>query len=189
VSAARLPGWLTFALYSFPHPTFATASSLLLRTFISILSLYRAIVPVQHAKILSTAPSIGVQFANDTDWIGAAVEALWRKSKNGQSSELDSDVERALKMTKKLGKDWREKQIVRYAPSSVEPELTLLLAQSTQRESLMESLDVAKRFLYTGDDARFAACERALAQVIMTLQRLVKVWKVSEHAPRRVALR
>lgn len=46
----------------------------------------------------------------------------------------------------------------------------------------MESLDVANRFLYTGDDARFAACERALAQVIMTLQRLVKVWKVRDSA-------
>lgn len=100
-------------LSSFPHPTFATASSLLLRTFISILSLYRAIVPIQHATALSTVPSIGVQFANDTDWIGEAVEAVWRKSKSGQSSELDLDVEQALKMTKKMGKDWRERQIVR----------------------------------------------------------------------------
>lgn len=68
--------------------------------------------------MLSTVPSIGVQFANDTDWIGEAVEAVWRKSKSGQSSELDADVEKALKMTKKMGRDWREKQIVRAGPTS-----------------------------------------------------------------------
>lgn len=42
----------------------------------------------------------------------------------------------------------------------------------------MDSLDQANRFLYTADEARFAACERALQQVSDSLERLVKDWKV-----------
>lgn len=43
----------------------------------------------------------------------------------------------------------------------------------------MDQLDQANRFLYTADDARFSACERALQQITENLERLVKDWKVS----------
>lgn len=42
----------------------------------------------------------------------------------------------------------------------------------------MESLDDAERFLNTADDTRYAACDRAIAQVMHTLERLAIVWKV-----------
>lgn len=42
----------------------------------------------------------------------------------------------------------------------------------------MESLDEAGGFLGTSNENRYAACERALQQVIHTLQRLALVWKV-----------
>ena len=48
----------------------------------------------------------------------------------------------------------------------------------------MECLDEANRFLYTGEDHRFAACERALAQVTYSLERLSSVWKVRVYLAR-----
>lgn len=42
----------------------------------------------------------------------------------------------------------------------------------------MECLNEANRFLYTSQDVRFAACERALRQVTHMLERLAQVWKV-----------
>ena len=42
----------------------------------------------------------------------------------------------------------------------------------------MSCLDEASRFLYTADDSRYAACERAIGQVTDLLQRLSTVWKV-----------
>lgn len=42
----------------------------------------------------------------------------------------------------------------------------------------MESLDAANGFMYTSDDSRYVACERAVHQVTHTLERLVQVWKV-----------
>ena len=50
-------------------------------------------------------------------------------------------------------------------------------AQAIQRAALMECLDAANRFLHTSDDGRFAACERALAQVTHSLERLSQLWK------------
>ena len=46
----------------------------------------------------------------------------------------------------------------------------------------MDSLDQANRFLYTADDSRYAACERALQQVTESLERLVKGWMVSRRS-------
>lgn len=48
-----------------------------------------------------------------------------------------------------------------------------------QRKYLMDSLDEANRFLYTSEDARYASCERAIAKVASTLERLAEAWKVS----------
>jgi centromere/kinetochore protein ZW10 len=54
--------------------------------------------------------------------------------------------------------------------------------QSIQQAALMESLDEAGGFLGTSNENRYAACERALQQVIHTLQRLALVWKVRKSA-------
>lgn len=54
----------------------------------------------------------------------------------------------------------------------------------------MESLDEAGGFLRTADPTRYSACERALQQVMHTLQRLALVWKVRPfpvlHRPQRL---
>lgn len=46
-----------------------------------------------------------------------------------------------------------------------------------QRDDLWESLDEANHFLDVGDDARFAACERAIRQVVHALNQTQQAWR------------
>ncbi|GAA5883558.1 hypothetical protein JCM16303_005487 [Sporobolomyces ruberrimus] len=154
---------LTVASPSFEHPQFSAASAPLLSTFVSLLSLYRATAAVHNSTLLASVPAIGMQFANDADWIGREVERVWKSRTHGKdlavSSSQASEVETAIESTRQLGRDTRQKQI------------------AIQRAALMESLDEAGGFLRTSDDSRYATCERALQQVTHTLQRLALVWK------------
>ncbi|GAA5824155.1 hypothetical protein JCM11251_001543 [Rhodosporidiobolus azoricus] len=154
---------LKVASPTFEHPDFATATAPLLQTFVSLLSLYRATAAVHNSNLLASVPAIGMQFANDADWIGREVERIWREATEGKQLQVSehqaSEVELAIQSTRQLGKDTRSKQV------------------SIQRAALMESLDEAAGFLRTSDDSRYSACERALQQVAHTLQRLALVWK------------
>ncbi|GAA5969776.1 hypothetical protein JCM3765_003453 [Sporobolomyces pararoseus] len=154
---------LTVASPSFEHPQFAAASAPLLSTFVSLLSLYRATAAVHNSTLLASVPAIGMQFANDADWIGREVERVWKSKTEGKALSISSsqvaEVETAIDSTRQLGRDTRQKQI------------------AIQRAALMESLDEAGGFLRTSDDSRYATCERALQQVTHTLQRLALVWK------------
>ncbi|GAA5851143.1 hypothetical protein JCM8547_004143 [Rhodosporidiobolus lusitaniae] len=154
---------LEVASPTFEHPEFASATAPLLQTFVSLLSLYRATAAVHNSNLLASVPAIGMQFANDADWIGREVERVWRSATEGkalQVSEVQArEVELAIESTRQLGKDTRQKQV------------------AIQRAALMESLDEAGGFLRTSDENRFSACERALQQVTHTLQRLALVWK------------
>ncbi|BGP32042.1 ribosome bioproteinsis protein ytm1 [Rhodotorula toruloides] len=148
---------------SFEHPDFSVAVAPLLQTFVSLLSLYRATAAVHNSNLLASVPAIGMQFANDAEWIGREVERIWREASEGKDLQVTAkqarEVELAFQSTRQLGRDTRRKQI------------------AIQRAALMESLDEANGFLRTSDDAHFAACERALQQVTHTLHRLSLVWK------------
>ncbi|BGP24613.1 ribosome bioproteinsis protein ytm1 [Rhodotorula toruloides] len=148
---------------SFEYPDFSVAVAPLLQTFVSLLSLYRATAAVHNSTLLASVPAIGMQFANDAEWIGREVERIWREASEGKDLQVTAkqarEVELAFQSTRKLGRDTRRKQI------------------AIQRAALMESLDEANGFLRTSDDAHYATCERALQQVIHTLHRLSLVWK------------
>ncbi|GAA5898920.1 hypothetical protein JCM8208_005428 [Rhodotorula glutinis] len=148
---------------SFDHPDFAPAAAPLLQTFISLLSLYRATAAVHNSRLLASVPAIGMQFANDAEYIGREVERVWRTATDDQDLPVApgqaKDVQLAIETTRQLGRDTRQKQI------------------AIQRAALMESLDEAGGFLRTSDEARFQSCERALQQVMHILQRLALVWK------------
>lgn len=99
--------------HRFEYPAFAKASNPLLRSFVSILSLYRATAPVHHASLLVSVPAIGMQFANDAAWIGDEVEKAWRTLAKAKGREREGEeVERAVERMRKMGKEWREKQVV-----------------------------------------------------------------------------
>lgn len=179
---------LTIAWNSFEHPDFSVAVAPLLQTFVSLLSLYRATAAVHNSNLLASVPAIGMQFANDAEWIGREVERIWREASEGKDLQVTAkqarEVELAFQSTRQLGRDTRRKQIVRDEEAFVERgPLTLSHIQAIQRAALMESLDEANGFLRTSDDAHFSACERALQQVTHTLHRLSLVWKVRSLLP------
>lgn len=170
---------------SFAYLAFAKASDPLLRSFVAILSLYRATAPVHHASLLVSVPAIGMQFANDAAWIGDEVEKAWKTLAKGKGREVEGgEVDRAVERMRKMGRDWTEKQVVSFARFGADGwgADAFWLSQTIQRDALMECLDEANRFLYTSEDVRFAACQRALRQVTHMLERLAQVWKVSSIA-------
>ncbi|KAK4698605.1 hypothetical protein P7C70_g7668, partial [Phenoliferia sp. Uapishka_3] len=152
----------------FRYATFVPAATPLLRSFTSILSLYRATAPVHHSKLLLSVPALGMQFANDAEWIGDEVEKTWQRLAQGRDKEFSqaTEVEHAVGRMRTMAFEWRQRQV------------------EIQKAALMECLDEANRFLRTGEDQRFAACERSLAQVIHTLDRLAQAWKPVMNATR-----
>ncbi|GAA5871104.1 hypothetical protein JCM3774_005109 [Rhodotorula dairenensis] len=147
----------------FSLPQFSAAFEPLLRTFVSILSLYRATASVHNSNLLASVPAIAMQFANDAEWIGREADRVWHSVPSDKAARVPKsqvrEIELAIQSTRQLGRDTRQKQI------------------SIQQAALMESLDEAGGFLGTLNENRYAACERALQQVIHTLQRLALVWK------------
>lgn len=128
-----------------------------------------------------------MQFANDAEWIGREANRLWDAAVAQHADQVSQDqrrdVELAIQSMRQLGRDTRQRQIVRssrFLTSSGRCPLIALvnLPQSIQQAALMESLDEAGGFLRTSDETRFSACERALQQVTHILQRLALVWKV-----------
>ncbi|KAI5474237.1 centromere/kinetochore protein ZW10 [Pseudohyphozyma bogoriensis] len=162
VADALLVEALAVASPSFPHKSFSSASIPLLKSFVSLFGLYRATAPVFHSRLLLSVPALGMQFANDCEWLGDEVEKVWEKRSGGaggREGEMKPEVDKAVGMMRSLGEEWREKLI------------------ATQRTALMEALDEAKGFLYTEDDSKLAACERSLGMVTHTLEKLGQLWK------------
>lgn len=102
---------------SFEHPDFSVAVAPLLQTFVSLLSLYRATAAVHNSTLLASVPAIGMQFANDAEWIGREVERIWKEASEGKDLQVTAkqarEVELAFQSTRQLGRDTRRKQIVR----------------------------------------------------------------------------
>ena len=95
----------------FPHPAFAAASTSLLQAFISLLALFRALSPVQHAAALNESTALAIQFSNDCEWLSDEVEKMWLKS-CFKAPQGGTGVEGAIVLTKSMGRGWREGQVV-----------------------------------------------------------------------------
>lgn len=105
---------------SFRLPQFSAASEPLLRTFVSILSLYRATASVHNSNLLASVPAIAMQFANDAEWIGREADRVWRSIASDKAAKVPKsqvrEIELAIQSTRQLGRDTRQKQIVGYRP-------------------------------------------------------------------------
>lgn len=86
------------------------------------MSLYRATAAVHNSRLLASVPAIGMQFANDAEFIGREVERVWRTATDDKelpvAPEQAKEVQLAIETTRQLGRDTRQKQIVRFSPSS-----------------------------------------------------------------------
>lgn len=103
---------LTLSL-SFRHPTFATASTPLLKSFLAIPSLYRASIPVQHSALILGVPAIGMQLANDAEWIGGEFEKVWRKQAGGRGlSTQEVELVQGVRRMNDFAQTSRNAQVV-----------------------------------------------------------------------------
>lgn len=92
--------------------SFDSASSQLSRAFFAVLSLYRALMPVQHQRALSSVSAIALQFSNDAKWIADEVAALARQRDHLLAQD---EIEAAVKAMTALSAEWKLKAIVRLA--------------------------------------------------------------------------
>lgn len=115
----------------FPYLAFSSSSTLLLHTFVSILSLYRAIAPISYETLVSEVPALGMQFANDFEWIGDEVEIMWRNVNFETPHEKESiELGIAVNRMRQMGRDARERQAVSHVSISLPPAFTDLSASS-----------------------------------------------------------
>lgn len=87
---------------------------MLIQSFADLFDLFRAVMQVQHASLLETVPSLGMQFANDCDWLAKEVggmNMLW-PTETQESSDV---VARTSEGLSSLGVATRENQMVRRA--------------------------------------------------------------------------
>lgn len=95
--------------YRFSHPSLATASQSLLKTFASLLSLYRAITPVQFSDSLSNDAGKGMQLCNDTEWIQDQIFKICI------AKQLDGmDLTRSVRRLGEMARSGRLNIIVRF---------------------------------------------------------------------------
>ena len=117
--------------------------------------LFCTLMPTVHAAALEHVPALCMLFANDCSHVASVLER-WAGTAEPPLQRQLHDVE---KLVSALGSRWFEAQLAR------------------QASALRECLDSADGFTRTDDDARYAACERAVAQVTHIVQHLVHVWK------------
>lgn len=90
--------------HSFPYASLARAAKAVQHTSLDVLDYFRATMAVQHGQLLDSVPALGMQFANDCEWLAREVAEL----------ELEEDAEAALAFAS-LAKSTREAQLVRSA--------------------------------------------------------------------------
>ena len=117
--------------------------------------LFCTLMPTVHAAALEHVPALCMLFANDCSHVASVLER-WAGTAEPPLQRQLQDVEKLVSV---LGSRWFEAQLAR------------------QASALRECLDSADGFTRTDDDARYAACERAVAQVSHIVQHLVHVWK------------
>jgi hypothetical protein len=64
-------------------------------------------MPVRHGRLIATVPTIGMQFANDCEWIVSEASQLVRD----QAASLE--LEACLRNLAELGRQTRDEQLVR----------------------------------------------------------------------------
>ncbi|KAJ3283946.1 Centromere/kinetochore protein zw10 [Borealophlyctis nickersoniae] len=127
----------------------------------SLFDLFRAVMPVHHSAIFESVPQLAAVFHNDCMYIAHRVLSLgseWRgKVHLGEGQREMTFID--------MAGEWRRLG---------EKVLNLQLAK--QRDNLRECIESADGFDVV-DDARHAAVERAIKQVLYQLRHLSKLWK------------
>ncbi|RHZ75888.1 hypothetical protein Glove_208g66 [Diversispora epigaea] len=139
----------------------------LYQTTLDLFDLYRAIMPVYHSNNLTNVPSLAMLFRNDCIWIAKQLLIIQDKYSTILSSLNDSDSEDIDKISyneisdrlRELGDEWYNIQI------------------DKQKSIIKDILEEIGGVQQTANDERFEICQRAMNQVIDTINRLSRIWK------------
>ncbi|GAA99492.1 uncharacterized protein L969DRAFT_47774 [Mixia osmundae IAM 14324] len=127
---------------------------------LDLLDVFRATLPVHHARSIESVPSLGMQFANDCQWLAKEIDELRTAAK---SWDITASV-------------LADMQIVQESYERVHRD-ALTGQADLQKALIMSMLDETDHLRNTSDDEHNEACERALKQIVFTLKRLSQAWK------------
>ncbi|KAI9238689.1 MAG: Centromere/kinetochore Zw10-domain-containing protein [Podila humilis] len=140
-------------------PLSADASPYLYQATRSLVDLYRVLMPVYHERTLTDVPALTILFYNDCMYIARELEKMTDRLENGIPGMDEVLYDDDIPPLKALAKKWLEIQVQK------------------QREELMQSIDEASRFHDSSVESNFAACERAMKQIVYVFRHLGKAWK------------
>ncbi|KAF9945249.1 Centromere/kinetochore protein zw10 [Mortierella alpina] len=125
----------------------------------SLIDLYRALMPVHHARTLTNVPALAILFYNDCMYIARELEKIPARMEDGIPGMDDVQYEDVIPALKTLARKWLGIQVQK------------------QREELMESIADAGGFYDSSAEGNYAACERSMKQVVLVFKHLGKAWR------------
>ncbi|KAF8931082.1 Centromere/kinetochore protein zw10 [Haplosporangium gracile] len=125
----------------------------------SLIDLYRALMPVYHARTLTNVPALAILFYNDCMYIARELEKIPARLEDGIPGMDEVQYDDSIPALKTLARKWLNIQVQK------------------QREELMQSIDGAGEFQDSSADTNFDACERSMKQVVLVFKHLGKAWK------------
>ncbi|KAF9965837.1 Centromere/kinetochore protein zw10 [Mortierella alpina] len=125
----------------------------------SLIDLYRALMPVHHARTLTNVPALAILFYNDCMYIARELEKIPARMEDGIPGMDDVQYEDVIPALKTLARKWLGIQVQK------------------QREELMESIAEAEGFYDCSAEGNYAACERSMKQVVLVFKHLGKAWR------------
>ncbi|KAF9920529.1 Centromere/kinetochore protein zw10 [Linnemannia zychae] len=131
----------------------------LYRATVSLLDLYRALMPVHHARSLTNVPALTILFYNDCMYIARELEKVPARLEDGIPGMDEVEYDNSIPALKKLGKAWLDIQVQK------------------QREELMQSIDDANKFQDSSVENNFESYSRSMKQIVFVFKHLGKVWK------------
>ncbi|KAG0212393.1 Centromere/kinetochore protein zw10 [Mortierella sp. GBA30] len=134
----------------------------------SLVDLYRALMPVHHARTLTNVPALAILFYNDCMYTARELEKIPLRMEDGIPGMDEVQYDDVVPALKALARKWLGIQVQK------------------QREELMESIAEAGGFVDSGIDGNYAVSERAMKQVVLVFKHLGKAWRLLDDAIKRV---
>ncbi|KAF9125270.1 actin organization and endocytosis protein [Mortierella sp. 14UC] len=158
VKAKQLVGMVLSTLYEAGSLS-EIASPHLYRATCSLVDLYRALMPVHHARTLTTVPALSVLFYNDCLYVARELEKIPARLENGIPGMDEVQYDDIIPALRTLAKKWLDTQVHK------------------QRQELMQSIEDANEFQDSGVDSNYETYERSMKQVVLVFKHLGKAWK------------
>lgn len=141
------------------------ARPLFAQGFVESTQVYRALMPVIHAQVLTTVPMLGMLFSNDSTYLSSILRSYadqatqWGAFRLASRQTFEASLRAEADLWNDMATQWREAMLGR------------------QLHTVHECLDQANGFTFTTDPARFETCVRMVSQVEHTLLQLATAWR------------